>query len=74
MMIAGVSEMWWDEQNRQWRRHPDCTCDREPCVCNWLDPLDEKGQPIKGTVIEKVRENTRKEYERYHAFRLLSSK
>ena len=48
--------MWWDEQNKQWKPHPDCTCGRDPCVCNWLDPLDEKGQPIKGTIIEKMRE------------------
>ena len=49
--------MWWSEEDRQWKPHPDCTCGKGfSCVCHWLDPLDEKGQPIKGTMIEAVRD------------------
>lgn len=48
--------MWWDEKGKQWRKHPDCTCERDPCVCRWLDPLDQDGKPIKGTMIERLRE------------------
>lgn len=55
--------MWWDEQNRAWKPHPDCTCGQPwgYCICPpfSLDPLDEKGKPIKGTIIENIREGLR---------------
>lgn len=53
--------MWWDESERRWRRHPDCECERDPCVCPWLDPLDRNGKPIKGTIIEDIRKAITKE-------------
>lgn len=38
--------MWWDEATRQWKRHPMCDCDHDPCYCLNLPMLDEKGKPI----------------------------
>ena len=57
-------EMFWNEEKREWQGHPDCKCGsgadwtergiNRPCVCNWLRPLDAKGQPISGTIIERI--------------------
>ena len=56
--------MWWDEKGKQWRKHPDCKCGQPwgYCICPAfsLDPLDKDGKPIKGTIIEKIREGLKR--------------
>lgn len=49
--------MWWDQARREWRKHPHCTCDHDPCVCHWLRPLDRFGVPIPSPVIDALREH-----------------
>lgn len=57
--------MWWDEHDKQWRKHPDCKCEQPwgYCICPAfsLDPLDQDGKPIKGTIIEAIRESMLKQ-------------
>lgn len=43
--------MWWDEARREWRKHPDCRCDRRPCLCPGLRPLDAFGIPMDYPVL-----------------------
>lgn len=47
--------MFWNEAKRQWQRHPQCHCDRDPCICAWLDPLDTHGRPIPNTISAAMR-------------------
>lgn len=49
--------MYWDEATREWRKHPDCRCGQDPCVCRYLRPLDEFGIPGKYPILEKLRES-----------------
>lgn len=48
--------MFWNEAARRWMPHPQCRCDREPCICCWLDPLDAQGRPITDTIIAEMRQ------------------
>lgn len=49
--------MWWDEARREWRKHPDCTCDRDPCLCPYLRPLDQFGIPMPYPIMDALRES-----------------
>lgn len=38
--------MFFNLQTRRWEPHPLCTCQRDPCYCPNLPPLDKDGKPI----------------------------
>ncbi len=47
--------MWFDEVERKWKRHPMCECQRDPCICAWLPPLDKHGKPIPFPIFDDIR-------------------
>lgn len=46
--------MYFDKITKQWKRHPSCKCNREPCICRGLMPLDENGKEINYPIIRNI--------------------
>lgn len=46
--------MFWNPVTCRWEKHPDCHCDRDPCVCRWLRPLDDEGHPLPYVIFEAL--------------------
>lgn len=56
--------MVWNEKDRRWMPHPDCTCGQfevwklrginRPCYCRWLRPLDWEGRPERFPILDAL--------------------
>lgn len=57
--------MWFDENAREWKAHPECKCGQfadwterginRPCYCMCLSPLDKDGNVLDYELINALR-------------------